>query len=130
MKLSKPEDMDEIEEQAEEQSGDVDPQTAAEMAEAESSGDGRTVEVFGSEVGLIEAVGLIGDVVEDPDAFGMATDAEVRNLREKVESQREAIAELLEAVEILSENQGGSVALETDRLSGIYDPSQEFENGN
>jgi len=126
--------MDEIEEQAEEQSGDVDPETAAEMAEADSSGDGRTVEVFGSSVGLIEAVELIGDVVEEPDAFGMATDADVRELRETVEKQREAIAELADAVEILAENQGAggspSLVLDPEPLTGIYDPTQEFENGN
>jgi len=134
MKLSKPEDMDEIEEQAEEQSGDVDPETAAEMAEADSSGDGRTVEVFGSSVGLIEAVELIGDVVEEPDAFGMATDADVRDLREKVAQQEKAIAELADAVEILAENQGDggtpSMMLDPEPLTGIYDPTQEFENGN
>jgi len=136
MKLSKPEDMDEIEEQAEEQNEDVDPTTAAEMA---AGGDviegrgGRTVELFGDEIEIGEAVEVIAGMVEEPGHFGMATDADVLELREKVAKQEKAIAELADAVEILAENQGAggtpSVALDPKPLAGIYDPTREFENG-
>lgn len=130
MKLSKPEDMDEIEEEAEEQSEDVDPATAAEMA----AGGGQTVEAFGEEIEIGKAVEVIAEMVEEPEHFGMATDADVRDLREKVAQQEKAIVELADAVEILAENQGDggtpSMMLDPEPLTGIYDPTQEFENGN
>jgi len=137
MKLSKPEEMDEFGEQAEEQSGGVDPSKAAEMAagngEIEGRG-GRTVELFGDEIEIGEAVEVIAEMVEEPEHFGMATDADVRDLREKVAQQEKAIAELADAVEILAENQGDggtpSMMLDPEPLTGIYDPTQEFENGN
>jgi len=140
MKLSKPEDMDEFGEQTENQSSDVDPTTAAEMAAGDGEIEGRgsrTVEAFGDEIEIGEAVEVIAGMVEEPGHFGMATDADVIELREKVAQQEKAIAELAEAVEILAENQAGivdasegaTVALDPEPLTGIYDPTQEFGNG-
>ena len=126
MKLSKPEEMDEMGEPGEEQ------------PEPPESGV-QTVELFGDEMEIGAAVELIGDMVGQPSAFGIAEEETVRDLQERVEQQERAIAELAEAVEILAQNQGKmahddegadpTVALEADRLDGIYDPTQEFEDG-
>ena len=120
MKLSKPEEMDEFEEPAEEQSTE----------------DAVTVEVFEDEMEIGAAVELMGSMLERPEEFGIATESDVIGLNELIEEQREAIAELAEAVEILSQNQGQmahddenagpSVLLDSERLSGIYDPTEEF----
>lgn len=66
---------------------------------------------------------------------------EMGRLERKIESQREAIAELVEAIEMLSDQQGDilsevsgtqvekTVDLEDEKLSGIYDPTEEFRGG-
>jgi len=122
MKLSKPEEMDEIDVETVEQSDD------SEQTE--------TVMAFGDEIALAEAVEVIAGMVEKPEHFGMATDSEVRELRETIEQQRLAIAELADAFEILAGNQGQiafddpeappTVRLDSKPLTGIYDPTEEF----
>jgi len=124
MKLSKPEDMDEMEE------------TSGKQAKAVKSG---MVRLFDEVMAVSEAVGLLGDVVEEPGSYGIAESENVEKLRERVEQQEKAIAELADAVEILAQNQGAmmeqdegagpSVFLESDRLDGIYDPVEESEDG-
>lgn len=113
MKLSKPEEMDEIEEPAEEQNGD-------------SGGDS----------GPPDTSLLLEEVLDQPDQFGLASEETVRDLRDRVEQQEEAIAELAHAVELLASTQGElvhsdpeaspTVALDSGPLSGIYDPTVEF----
>jgi len=113
MKLSKPEDMDEIEEPAEEQNGG-------------SDGDS----------GPPNTSVLLEEVLEQPAQFGFAVEGTVADLAERVEQQQEAIAELAHAVELLASNQGEmahndpeappSVRLDSGPLSGIYDPTEEF----
>jgi hypothetical protein len=132
MKLSKPEDMDEMGEPSEEQS---------EAVENRAPSASETVEVFGTEMPVANAVRSLADTVENPVRYGLANVEEVGALRERVEEQeqmieeqKEAIAELAEAVEILSQTQaeigetgsGATVALDADRLGGIYDPTEEF----
>ena len=123
MKLSKPEDMDELDEPLE-------PETTTEPGEV------RTVEAFGEEMVLEAAVQVIAEMVEKPDDFGIATTAEMRELRETIEQQRLAIAELADAFEKLAANQGqiahddpeapATVRLDSKPLTGIYDPTEEF----
>lgn len=136
MQLSKPEDMDEMGEPGEEQAEAV--EKSGPGGSARSSA---TVTAFGEEMSVAGAVRSLVDALEKPEAYGLASVDEVGTLRERVEEQeetieeqREAIAELAEAVEILSETQaeigetgaGATVSLDGDRLSGIYDPTEEF----
>lgn len=122
MEFKKPEDVDNEPAWSEESNG-----TDSEAAEP------ATVSFMGDEMMLDEAVRLTGEMLKSPEQFGMASGSEVRELRETVEQQERAIAELAEAIDALSSqmmNQGvGGVALELEPLSGIYDPTTEFDNG-
>lgn len=108
---------------------------------ADSDGDSgadepETVKFIDDEIPLNEAVRLSGEMLKSPEAFGMASGSEVRELRETVEQQRKAIAELADAIEVLASTQGQivtgggdsgpSVVLESEPLRGIYDPIGEF----
>lgn len=132
MKLSKPEDMDAMGEPGEEQ-----PEAVEEVGEGSSV----TVEAFGTEMSVADAARSVVKAVEKPEMYGLASGGEVDALRERVveqseliEEQKTAIAELAEAVEILSARQAElgetgterTVSLDVDRLDGIYDPSEEF----
>ena len=122
MEFKKPEDIDNEPAWSEESNG-----TDSETAEP------ATVSFMGDEMMLDEAVRLIGEMLESPEHFGMASGSEVRELRETVEQQERAIAELAESFELLSDQlveQGvGGVVLESEPLRGIYDPTKEFDNG-
>ena len=103
-----------------------------------ASGDDEpeTVKFIDDEIPLTEAVQLAGEMLKAPEAFGMATGSEVRELRETIEQQRLAIAELADAFEKLAGNQGQiayddpeappTVRLDSKPLTGIYDPTEEF----
>ena len=105
---------------------------------ASGADEPETVKFIDDEIPLTEAVQLAGEMLKAPEAFGMASGSEVRELRETVEQQREAIAELADAVEVLAANQGEiafsdpdaqpTVVLESEPLRGIYDPTQEFSD--
>jgi hypothetical protein len=93
---------------------------------------------------VVEAVELASEMLADPEAFGIAKNKRVRDLeaeneelREMVEQQREAIADLAQAVEALGSNQadmagiseGSSVVLNSDAFGDIYEPLQVGEFG-
>lgn len=59
----------------------------------------------GEEMGLADAVRLHGDVLAEPESFGLVSESEFAELEEKVERQEAVIHELMELVEIL----GGAV---------------------
>jgi methyl-accepting chemotaxis protein len=94
-----------------------------------------TVEIDGEEVDFHTAADTIGTLISEPEAFGIVTQGEtiemrneMKELRETVEQQQEAIAELASAVELLSEHQaniagsdrGATVQLDAQALGGIY----------
>jgi len=93
-----------------------------------------------TEMPLTEAVELASQMLLRPEEFGIATEGEIRDLREQVEQQNEAIAELAEAVESLAKNQAtlagmeehATVVLDVDAFDGIPHtvtvPPSEFEN--
>lgn len=118
MKLSKPEDMDDV---------------GQEQEQADVGSTLVNVEWEAEPIPVAEAVeGNASLVVDMFGADGRAT-AEVEQLREIVVEQREMIDELTEAVEglssILEESAGEGVELEKDLrdTSPVYDPTEEFE---
>lgn len=110
-----------------------------EIVEFHVSSDEEPMEL---EVG--EAVELASEMLAEPEMFGIAENKRVRELeaeneglREMVEQQREAIADLAQAVEALGSNQadmagiseGSSVVLNSDAFGDIYEPLQVGEFG-
>jgi len=93
---------------------------------------------FGDEeVTVADALRLAGDMLMEPEEFGLATTERVRELekeneelRADLEDHRAAIAELAEAVEAIASNQAdmagmdevSSVLLERNNLGDIYQP--------
>lgn len=91
---------------------------------------GEAVEFFEEERPLPEAVSLMAEVLDNPEAFGIVEDGDLLDLREDVEELRErvaqqevAIGDLAEAVEVLSERVGDGepvLALNAADFEGIY----------
>lgn len=105
--------------------------------------DGETVEFFEEERPLPEAVSLMAEVLDQPEAFGIVEDGdlldlreEVEELRERVDQQEKAIGDLAAAVEALSAKQAdvagmdgsGTVFLEADAFGEIYQPSKRVDS--
>lgn len=131
MKLSTPEDMDEM--------GEPD-ERVNDAVEGIADPDA-TVSIFDGEMAPLEAIRFLGDIVEEPEAFGLSSEAladgvdkRLVEIEEMVEQNQKAIGEIAEAVDLLAGQQGKisgkSVELDPEPLSGIYDPTEEFENGN
>lgn len=87
-----------------------------------------TVTVFGSETTLTEAVELMGEMLDKPEAFGMVSEsqhAEVVERVEELEAENERMAESLRQVY--------SIMDEADKMSqfslneSVYDPTEEFK---
>jgi hypothetical protein len=102
------------------------------------------VEFFEEERPLPEAVSLMAEVLDQPEAFGIVEDGdlldlrgEVEELRERVDQQEKAIADLAAAVEALGANQAdmedmeepSTVLLEADAFGEIYRPSKRVDSG-
>lgn len=70
MELSKPEDMEIVE---------------SEGNEAVGSFDAETVTMFGEEMDAIEAIELVGKAVDEPEAFGIASESQFWDLRDRLD---------------------------------------------
>jgi hypothetical protein len=77
-----------------------------------------TVTIDGEEVPFTVAVESMASMMDNPEAFGLTTEGdhietqnEIKELRDRVEQQEEAIAELASAVELLSENQPDALGI-------------------
>jgi hypothetical protein len=138
MKLSKPEEMDDLDEPAINQSGDENVADGGISSDDGSQQKPSTVdlETLG-EMSVPEAVGLHNEMLNNPESFGMASAKDVRELRRVIEEQRAAIAELVEAVEGLAQLQGEevlgmsrpSLMLNRSKLSAVDEPVPEFGKG-
>ena len=70
--------------------------------------DGETVEFFEEERPLPEAVELMARKLDEPGSFGLATEGELRDLREKVEQLQERVEAQDETVaELVSDGLSG-----------------------
>lgn len=97
-----------------------------------------TVTFAGEEMPIEDAVSLAGEMLDRPEAFGMAKASRVRELareneelRDMVKSLRSDVAALWEAASV--EMSGGQKAVEVDGSAfvpsslNVYDPTEEFE---
>ena len=125
MKLSKPEDMDEVE-------------------ESPAVSDMDTVVMFGEETPIDNAVQALAEIVERPDNFGLVSESRlveseqrVLELEERNENLRRDVAVLWEYVtENFVDRQaaGGAKVVPADSERGVaplsfdvYDPTREFD---
>lgn len=124
MKLSSPAQMDEpTGEDSGKQSGSLGKQSASGEKLRE-----QTVSLFGEEMPLVEGVELIGEFVDQPEAFGLVSESQYRELAERVdelEEENERLAESLRsAYEVLDESDSVK-HFSIDR--SVYDPTEEFK---
>lgn len=125
MKLSKPEDMDEVE-------------------ESPAVSDMDTVVMFGEETPIDNAVQALTEIVEQPDNFGLVSESRlveseerVLELEERNENLRRDVAVLWEYVTenfVDRQTPSGEKAIPVDSESGagplsfdVYDPTREFD---
>jgi hypothetical protein len=109
----------------------------SESSNGDGGGEYRDVEFGEGESEMLlsvpEAVELAGEMLTNPEQFGIASEESIEGLETGNETLREAVAELAEAVEALSGNQAdmagvsepGTVLLDGDAFGEIYEP----ENG-
>ena len=124
MKLSKPEDMDEVE-------------------ESPAVSDMDTVVMFGEETPIDNAVQALAEIVEQPDNFGLVSESRlveseerVLELEERNENLRRDVAVLWEYVTenfVDRQTPSGEKAIPGDSERGVvplsfdvYDPTREF----
>ena len=98
-----------------------------------------TVQFMDENMEMPMAVQHMAHMMDRPGDFGMATEDELQELRDEVEryrslaiQHREAIGELAEAVDMMSEQIAaagvGGVVLNQSKLEGVYDPMGEFDD--
>jgi hypothetical protein len=129
MKLSKPEEMDGFEETSPDQ-----PENNP-ASNSRGSGNNQNVDTVAGKMDVGAAVELHDDMLSNPNQFGISSMENVRELRDVIEEQRQAIVELVDTVELLAKRQGTdvlggdapSVRFDYENLSGIQDPVKEFE---
>lgn len=129
VKLSKPSEMDAAESESEK------------SADVSGGSDTETVSMFGDEVEMepLEAIELLGEMVDQPDAFGIGTTEAIRELRDRVDeleaendALRRDLAVLWEHVSVEGPNGERAVPVEDGKGVGpesvnLYDPTGEFE---
>lgn len=124
MKLSSPEQMDEP---AEESTGKQSDSLGNVNQSVEKLRD-QTVSLFGEEMPLVEGVELLGEFLDQPEAFGLVSESQYRDLADRVEQlerENERMAESLrQAYEILDEAESVS---QFSLNKSVYDPTEEFE---
>jgi len=90
-----------------------------------------TVKIGDDELPFVEAVDVMGKMVGNPEAFGMVSEKQYRDLKNELHETRKAVAELADAVEMLSERQAdltdsgaaASVMLSDAEMGDVYDPT-------
>lgn len=98
-----------------------------------------TVQFMDESMEMPMAVQEMAFILDRPSEFGIASESQLQELRDEAEryrnlavQQREALAELAEAVDMLSaklaSETGEYVAMDAEPLEGIYDPSGEFDD--
>lgn len=98
-----------------------------------------TVQFMDSNMEMPMAVQEMAFILDRPSEFGIASESQLQELRDEAEryrnlalQQREVVAELAEAVDMMSEQLAeagvGGVALDADVMEGIYDPTREFDD--
>lgn len=129
VKLSKPGEMDAAESKSDK------------SADAPRGSDTETVSMFGDEAEMepLEAIELLGEMVDQPDAFGIGTTEAIRELRDRVDeleaendALRQDLAVLWGYVSVEGPNGERVVSLEEGRgvapeSVDLYDPTGEFE---
>lgn len=115
-------------EEPDESSGKAGKLSNGELGGVDTVEFGKTSEKEGMEMGLSEAVELAGEMLSQPEAFDISSLSRVKELeqeneklRETVEQQNEAIADLASAVESLAENQAN--------LAGMSEPATTVLDG-
>ena len=96
-----------------------------------------TVKIGNDELPFVEAVDTMGKMVGNPEAFGMVSGQQYRDLKNELHETRKAVAELATAVEMLSENQAdiegegrpSTVGLEDEKMGDVYDPTDYVGGG-
>lgn len=110
-------------------------------ADVSGGSDTETVSMFADEVKMdpLEAIELLGEMVDQPDEFGIGTNEAIRELRGRVEELeaenddlRRDLAVLWEFVSVEGPNGERVVAVEDGKGVGpesldLYDPTGEFE---
>ena len=85
------------------------------------------VSVFDDEMTVSGAVELMGEMLENPEAFGMVPESSHRDLRRRVEELEEQNEELVESL-----RRAYSIMDEAESMSqftideSVYDPTEEF----
>ena len=89
------------------------------------------VEIGGDEMHFEQAVDVMAKMVDNPEAFDIASGSQIREANNDLHELRKAVAEVADAVEMLSEVQadvvGGdapaTVSLSDEKMGAVYDPT-------
>lgn len=126
MKLSLPAEMDES---AGEDSGKQSGSSGKQSGSGEKLRD-QTVSLFdeGSVMDPLEAIELLGEMLDRPEAFGMVAESSHEELAERVEAleeENERLAESLRSAYEVLDEQDSIKSFSIDR--SVYDPTEEFK---
>ena len=107
--------------------GDIDDEPTDNNSQ-QPAGDLPTVKIGDDEMPLGEGVNLMASMLENPSAFGIASDSDVRGIANDVHELQQAVSELARAIEMLSQGQAklseydieATTQLDDDALGDIY----------